>query len=81
MWKQTRKYSSLFTKPSGIPINREVSGGEEFTAALHPLFTTLHLYTFLRIRLKREDYSWINTVRAKTTRRFKHCQEYCKNQR
>ena len=21
MWKQTRKYSSLFTKPSGIPIN------------------------------------------------------------
>jgi len=35
MWKQTRKYSSLFTKPSGIPINREVDGGEEFAAALH----------------------------------------------
>jgi hypothetical protein len=49
------KYSSLFTNPSGIPINRAVGGGEEFSEALHPLFTTLHLNTFSRIRQKREE--------------------------
>jgi len=49
------KYSSLFTKPSGIPINRAVGEDEEFSEALHPLFTTLHLNTFSRIRQKREE--------------------------
>ena len=40
MWKQTRKYSSLFTKPSGIPINREVDGGEEWVKSGWWLFTS-----------------------------------------
>jgi hypothetical protein len=44
MWKQTRKYSSLFTKPFGIPINRDVGRGEEFAAALHLLFTHILLH-------------------------------------
>ena len=40
MWKQTRKYFSLFTKPSGIPINREVDGGEEVGEELLMTFTS-----------------------------------------
>ena len=38
----------LFTKPFGIPINRDVGRGEEFAAALHPLFThssPIYFYT------------------------------------
>ena len=60
MWKQTRKYSSLFTLPLETPINRAVGGGEEFAAALHPLFTTLHPYTSTHQRIKEDTHLTID---------------------
>lgn len=41
MWKQTRKYSSLFTKPSGIPINRaiaEVKSSQQLFTHSSPIY-------------------------------------------
>ena len=46
----------LFTLPLETPINREVGGGEEFAAALHPLFTTLHPYTSTHQRIKKDTH-------------------------
>ena len=53
--------------PLETPINRAVDVGEEFSAALHPLFTTLHLNTFSRIRLKKH---WATSIINKTPRHF-----------
>ena len=42
-YRHPAKYSSLFTKSPESPVFIGISGGEESSATLHPLFTTLHL--------------------------------------
>lgn len=48
--KHSRFISSLFTFSPVSPLFIVVSGGEEFSLSLHPLFTSLHPFIFFLIK-------------------------------
>lgn len=48
--KQSRFISSLFTFSPVTPLFIGVSGGEEFSLSIHPLFTPLHPFIFFLIK-------------------------------
>ena len=61
--KLSRFFSSLFTFSPVTPLFTGVSGGEEFSLSLHPLFTPLHPYRICNTLYaiweeKKEEKAW-----------------------